>query len=201
MAIISSSCVAPNKRSIDGTNKTDNLEYCKSVGDVITRDDPLCGPYYDRVKAELELDKKRDADTARAREEMEKRAIEAAANAPRNPPGAKFFSLAGSLSLIDSGFDESNGNCSGVRGFSDIQSGMQVTVMDEESRILATGALGPGKRLGNYHCKFEFEITDIPVSSFYSIKLGSSGRRGALNYSFDEMQKNNWGVSFSISSV
>jgi hypothetical protein len=92
--------------------------------------------------------------------------------------------------------------CTGVGGFSDIQAGMPVIVQDEKNTILSTGTTETGyhpreRELSGRICIFKFTVKNIPVAKFYSIEVG---RRGKLTYSFDEMVKKKWDVSFVLSS-
>ena len=86
-------------------------------------------------------------------------------------------------------------NCYGTGGYSDIRSGLAVTVRDSAGRTLATGRLSPGTRASLSRCIFEFEVWDIPQSDFYSFEVG---RRGELTYSHREMETSGWDVSFEL---
>lgn len=104
--------------------------------------------------------------------------------------------LTGSFVLLaeTSGTDE---NCYGTGGYSDVQSGVTVTVRDGSGTTLATGRLGPGDRVGRTMCEFPFEVTDIAQADFYAIEVG---RRGELTYSHTEMEGVGWDVGFSLGS-
>lgn len=108
------------------------------------------------------------------------------------------YSLKGTITLIDSDIEGVN-YCYGTGGYSDIKGGMAVTVMNEKGEILATGSVENGKRppgqFSEVSCVLEFQLEEIPKSNFYSIEIG---RRGKLNYSFEEIQKNNWELELSI---
>ena len=121
-------------------------------------------------------------------------------NNKKNSPKPIYYSIRGDLTLIDSDIARGNGfSCYGTGGYSDISGNMQVTVRDGNGNILAVGHTEPGKRpVGKYSevtCIFSFKIDKVPRSDFYSIQIG---RRGELNYSFEEMQKLNWVVHFHL---
>lgn len=105
------------------------------------------------------------------------------------------FTLTGSFTL----FAQTDGpasDCYGRGGYSDITSGVSVTVRDGASAILATGSLGNGQRSATGgSCTYTFTIRDVKQADFYSIEVG---RRGALSYSFAEMNSRNWTVAFSL---
>jgi hypothetical protein len=117
------------------------------------------------------------------------------------PDSPRNYSVRGSLNLIDSRIGGTPNNCYGTGGYDDIQAGMSVTVRDGNGNILATGKTGSGFQPGNseysiVQCIFEFQIDNVPKSDFYSIEVQ---HRGELNFSFEELQKKNWEVSFSLS--
>lgn len=116
-------------------------------------------------------------------------------------PVPTVFSVQGSFVLVDSDIGGTATDCYGSGGYSDVESGMPVTIRDGKGDILATGNTGTGSQPeGKYsqvQCVFEFKIDNVPKADFYAIEIG---RRGQLNYSFDEMQKRNWTVSLSLGS-
>jgi hypothetical protein len=197
LALLLTACASSSKAKYDPQKEAEAIAYCKSVSDVITRENNVCGPYFDRVKSEIALEAMKDKERRRAEDEAQKLAIQAAANAPRNPPGAKSFALAGSLTLVHNFYG--NDNCYGSGGFDDIKSGMQVTVRDGEGRILATSQVGSGKRVSPSECRFEFAFVAIPKSKFYAIGMATSDKRGLLNYSFEDLQNKDWTISLVIS--
>lgn len=105
------------------------------------------------------------------------------------------FALEGTFMLVDS---ESvlggDGFCIGIGGYSDIKSGLSVTVKDGAGLILATGSLENSRRSGN-SCSYSFRIRDIKQADFYSVEVG---RRGSLTFSHSEMLSNNWNVAFTL---
>lgn len=108
--------------------------------------------------------------------------------------------LTGSFTLIDSDLGGSDDNCYGTGGYDDITSSMPVTVRDGAGKILAVGSTKTGKAPKGMdfliQCEFDFQVDEVPRSDFYSVEVG---RRGELNYSFQEMEEQNWTVSLSLS--
>jgi hypothetical protein len=110
------------------------------------------------------------------------------------------YSIQGDLTLLDSRISGTADNCYGSGGYSDIEAAMPVTIKDGTGKIIATGKTGAGSQpsgseFASVQCIFVFKIDNVPKVDFYSIEIG---RRGALNYSFDEIQKRNWKVALSI---
>jgi hypothetical protein len=70
--------------------------------------------------------------------------------------------------------------CEGSGGFSDINSGADVTIYDGSGTILGNDNLGPGVSMSPLECDFVVNLKTLPMSAFYSIGIGN---RGKLNYS------------------
>ncbi|WP_371417598.1 hypothetical protein, partial [Anabaena sp. UHCC 0187] len=108
--------------------------------------------------------------------------------------------ISGYLELVDSNIGGTDSNCYGTEGFKDIEGGMPVTVKDGQGKIISLGKTSYGKRpKGEYssvRCIFYFQVNNVPIVNFYSIEVG---RRGQLNYSYEELKNKNWKVSFSLS--
>ncbi|MDB9496814.1 hypothetical protein PN441_07410 [Spirulina major CS-329] len=105
------------------------------------------------------------------------------------------YTITGSLTLLDSDIEGSDDYCYGSGGYGDIEANMPVTIRDGQGNILATGNTGAGSKKSLVECVFDFEVTNIPKTEFYAIEVG---RRGELNYSFDELNEQDWKVSLSI---
>ncbi|MBA2489231.1 MAG: hypothetical protein H0V36_07945 [Chloroflexi bacterium] len=84
--------------------------------------------------------------------------------------------------------------CWGTGGYSDIRAGMNVTVKDENGKLLGASSLGPGKPSGSSRCTFEFSVPDVAEANIYSIE---SGRRGALSYPRVELEAMGWSLGLS----
>ncbi len=109
------------------------------------------------------------------------------------------YQVKGAVKLVDSDIAGNDSNCYGTGGYRDIREAMPVTIRDGKGNILATGATNSGKRppgeYANIQCTFSFEVSNVPKVDFYSIEVG---RRGQLNFSYEEMQKKNWEVILSL---
>lgn len=109
------------------------------------------------------------------------------------------YQIKGNISLIDSDISGSDEDCYGTGGYGDIKGGMSVTIQDGKGNILAIGRTGngthPSSEYSSVQCVFDFQVDDVPKSDFYSIQVG---RRGQLNYSYEEMKSKNWEVSLSL---
>ena len=79
-------------------------------------------------------------------------------------------------------------------GFSDLVPGAQVVIADASGTVIATGELQGGV-LSIHGCTFTFRIAKIPTESYYEITVT---QRGALDYSYSEMQKDGWHVTSTI---
>ncbi len=111
------------------------------------------------------------------------------------------YDLDGNITLIDSNLGGYNDNCYGTGGYSDISSGMSITVIDDKGTIVATGQTGFGNHPENNSyssvtCIFKFDVRQIPKRNFYTFDLG---RRGKLSYSFAELEEMNWKLWLSLS--
>lgn len=104
--------------------------------------------------------------------------------------------ITGTMSLfdIDSGWDEGD-TCFGSGGYSDISSGAQVRVTDQEGKTLAVSELGSGRSKTGFDCTFSFTIDDVPKAEFYEVEVT---HRGKLSYSHEEMEKRDWAVEVSL---
>jgi hypothetical protein len=111
------------------------------------------------------------------------------------------YDLDGNITLIDSDLGGYSDNCYGTGGYSDISSGMSITVIDDKGTIVATGQTGSGNHPENNSyssvtCIFKFDVRQIPKRNFYTFDLG---RRRKLSYSFAELEEMNWKLSLSLS--
>lgn len=111
--------------------------------------------------------------------------------------GTKSKTITGTFTLTDKDISRTFG-CKGTGGYSDIQSGLKVVVKSGSGRILGISHLGPDNYSGKYSgvvCQFPFEVTDLPSSKFYSVEVG---RRGSMEYSKEQLEKQDWNVQFSM---
>ena len=104
------------------------------------------------------------------------------------------FDLYGGSSSISPNVLVLGSTCSGEGGYSDIQAGMPITVKDENGKILGATSLGEGSGSA-FDCTFTYTFTDVGDASIYSIE---GGRRGAVSYTKDQMESQNWTVALQI---
>jgi hypothetical protein len=115
-------------------------------------------------------------------------------------PKPEVYAVKGKMTLVDSDLGGSDENCYGTGGYSDIQSGMSVTIKDGSGAIIATGDTGSGSKpkdseYSEVQCVFSFSVENVPKADFYQIQVG---RRGGLNFSFAEIQQQNWEIALSL---
>jgi hypothetical protein len=90
---------------------------------------------------------------------------------------------------------ESNGDlCYGTGGYDDIQEGAAVTVTSETSTVIGTGGLEQSNYTGA-GCEFLFTVPNLPRAKFYRIEIS---HRGQVNFSYDDLEKQNWYVRLDI---
>ena len=113
--------------------------------------------------------------------------------------GGGSHTLHGTLTLTTSSdITRSGGHCSGTGGYSDLTAGGAVTVKNESGTVIATGSLDQGVSDATYPtvvCHFAFTISNVPDAKFYSIEVT---HRGALTYSQDQLNSNDWKVDATI---
>ena len=106
--------------------------------------------------------------------------------------------ISGTFQLVDKDISRLGQECRGTGGYSDIQSGLDVIIKSGSGNIIAKGNLGSDNYKGEYSrvtCNFPFSIGRIPKSKFYTIEVG---RRGALTYSYDELEERDWKVELNL---
>jgi hypothetical protein len=79
-------------------------------------------------------------------------------------------------------------------GFDDIRTGTQVTVNDASGKVIGTAGL-VGGTMDATGCHFSFAVPSIPKSDFYKVEVS---HRGALTYSYPELQQRNWTVETKL---
>lgn len=103
--------------------------------------------------------------------------------------GADTISVSGSVMLIDSdNLLWHNGRpCRGTGGYSDIGPGADVTILDNEGKIVGIGDLDMGITVDLLRCRFNFEVSDVPSGlDIYQIEVS---HRGKLSYKEDELNE------------
>lgn len=135
-----------------------------------------------------------------------------------SPTPASNTQVQGTFTLIDSDVIRTSAQaCRGDGGYRDFKPGMNVTVRNERSEIIGSGAADalpaaqPGQRpeltaaiddasgdLGHVMCTLYFEVDILDdTAQFFEIEVGS---RGALSYSRAELDAQDWWVELSLSS-
>jgi hypothetical protein len=79
-------------------------------------------------------------------------------------------------------------------GFDDIRTGTQVTVSDAGGKVIGTTSL-TGGTMDAKGCHFTFAVPSIPKSDFYKVEVS---HRGALSYSYSELQQRNWTIETKL---
>lgn len=96
----------------------------------------------------------------------------------------------------------SGADASKVGEFSDFDDSTQITVKDISGKTIAIGSLLPGiiTNAGTWgSCSFSFSVANVPETDFYSLSIGST-TRPPLNYSLEELNKNNWKVDLTLNN-
>ncbi|MDF1603988.1 hypothetical protein [Nocardioides sp. YIM 152315] len=109
----------------------------------------------------------------------------------------------GSLVRRDSysGFDTSESACRGQDGYSDIEGGAQVQVVDSSGNTLGIGNLSEGRpgpadytSTHSYTCAFEFAVESVD-SDFYKLVIGH--RDGPTN-SDEDLANTDWNMDLGL---
>lgn len=83
--------------------------------------------------------------------------------------------------------------CSGLRGYEDIEAGVQVRVTNETGQIIAVSNLEP-LIASDDECRFTF-TSEVSRSAFYTFSIVD---RGEVTYSHAEMEELDWNVAFIV---
>jgi len=114
-------------------------------------------------------------------------------------PGSKQM-LRGSITVIDTDFYlsssvETNGSsCYTSGGYSDVNSGTNVTVKNGDGKLLGVTDLSSGVTVGSYMCKFSFEL-EVSKSDFYSFDIGN---RDEVSYAKEELEDKGWNLELTL---
>jgi hypothetical protein len=114
-------------------------------------------------------------------------------------PGVENITISGQLVLISYPHHRyPDGSCGGEigGGYQDIQPGLTVVIRDGSNNIIGMGKLSPGKIEEGVSCVFPYRIAGVPKTNFYSIEIG---RRGSVNYSYQDLVENNFYVETMLS--
>jgi hypothetical protein len=113
--------------------------------------------------------------------------------------------LTGEFVLVDVSTDPSiagsGSRCAGTGGYSDVRTGLEVVVKNEDGKTIANGNLGVPDTLeleGRdyvFGCTFPIVVHDIPNAKFYEVSVG---RRGTQSYSQEELEAAGWRIELSL---
>lgn len=118
---------------------------------------------------------------------------------PSGTPETHYLTVRYTLTSTDDvlTIDEALGTCTGYGPYDDIEAGLQFDVKDTHGELVGFGSFGRGQ-LGNSssECIFtgypEDPVPDLPI---YVI---DTGRRGAVNFTHQELESHNWTAELSI---
>lgn len=103
------------------------------------------------------------------------------------PTEAETLTVAGDLTLVDSGIEFLPGkHCMGMGGYSDMREGAPVVVYASNGDKIAVGALGPGERDGAVTCIFEFEVPGIPAE--HEVLSVEVSHRGEFTFNAEDSE-------------
>lgn len=120
--------------------------------------------------------------------------------------GGSGRTLNGDLTLFDINMvsDQVGGSCNGQGGFNDLREGASVVVKDSSGKIVATGVLGSGKRIGlngsttvSSECRFPISVAGVPTSDFYQVEVS---HRGGQTYKRADLESAGFQVHLKIGS-
>jgi hypothetical protein len=103
--------------------------------------------------------------------------------------------ITGDLTLTDpSHVADTDADCTGHGGYSDITEGAQVTVKNGDGKTLGTGELGPGVSDGT-SCVFDFTVKGLRRSDFYAIAVS---HRGDITFSRKQLEGDKWFAGLTL---
>lgn len=122
---------------------------------------------------------------------------------PAAPQAASTLTVIGQMRLDRGGFawNRDPADCWGYQGYEDIRQGASVTVTDSAGKVVALGALKPGKPVvisdRATNCLLRFEISNVPAGlEFYGIEVA---HRGVVRFSEKDLVSS-MGVTLSLGS-
>ena len=113
--------------------------------------------------------------------------------------GVEQHTVSGTVLVLDAAasYDlEPGDECYGEDGYDDVNDGAQVVIADEDGTTLSTGRLSPGEFDG-LGCVFSFTLEDVSRADFYALNVAGENR-GELQYSYDELAKDDWSVELTL---
>jgi hypothetical protein len=106
--------------------------------------------------------------------------------------GVGGHTVMGSVTL--NGSNDRNPNCSGTSGYDDLKQGTSVVLHDAKGTIVGTAPLSAGTPTATT-CLFNFTMSDVAESPFYTVNIGS---RGGPTYQLADFEANGWTLNLSI---
>lgn len=98
-------------------------------------------------------------------------------SAASSEPTPELFTVAGELTLIDSGLIRAEGACTGDGGYGDISAGAAIIIRDAQGQQVGLGELMTGREIDSVTCEFSFAVTDVPDGGDkYSIEVSDRGQ-------------------------
>lgn len=91
-------------------------------------------------------------------------------------------------------FDDQTGTCRGSGRDSDVQVGVQVTVIDETGKTIGHGNLGSGTFTLKNACTFAFSVA-LPLADLYTVRLPF---RGEAIYTHQELVEAGWSIILTL---
>jgi hypothetical protein len=84
--------------------------------------------------------------------------------------------------------------CRGAGGYSDIEPGAPVTLVDGTGTVLGTSTLSGGSG-SSTECDFSFSIPGVPEVSAYTVEVS---HRGKVMNTLAEMREHDWAFALSL---
>lgn len=108
-------------------------------------------------------------------------------------PTAEMHAVSGQVFVISWTYTAST--CEVSHSYPDIQAGAEVKLSDEAGTVIAIGTLAVANpnRI-NAVCVFDFDLGDVPVAKFYTVKVGSRD----LTLSYSDLQKDQWKLQLCL---
>lgn len=89
-----------------------------------------------------------------------------------------------------------DGSCQGDGGFDDIHAGANVTIEDENGRLVGAGAVSTGRIVNGGSCQLEFSTVGfVEEALFYTVYVGD---RGGPTWSRRTLQFQSWEVALTL---
>lgn len=112
------------------------------------------------------------------------------------PAGRTTQTIEGSVTLRDESASYKVGaHCGGLGGYSDIQEGADVEVLDAEGVLIGLGGLRDSEGISATTCRLHFTVENVPATDFYEFEVSG---RGGPTFSHKELEADGWTVDMAI---